>query len=49
MIHTQKSNDIDTNLNNLELNITKSIYTNISMGLFENHKLLFSFLIAINI
>ena len=30
-------------------NITNLIYTNVCRGLFENHKLIFSFLIAANI
>ena len=30
-------------------NITSLIYTNVCRGLFENHKLIFSFLIAVNI
>ena len=38
-----KSDDLAQRLDNLMAHITASVFTNISRGLFENHKLLFAF------
>ena len=44
-----KSEDLDTRLNDLINCITKAIYSNISRGLFEADKLIFTYLIATSI
>lgn len=41
--------DIKKRLNNLIDNVTRNIYTNVCRGLFEAHKLIYSFLIATSI
>lgn len=41
--HSEKSEDLSKRLENLITFMTSSIFTNISRGLFEAHKLLFSF------
>lgn len=46
---SQKSRDLETRLNILIDNITRTIYTNVSRGLFEAHKIIYSFLIIISI
>jgi dynein heavy chain len=49
MDQSEWSDDNETRLNNLINKITRVIYTNVSRGLFEAHKLIYSFLIAISI
>lgn len=46
---TVQSDDLPTRIGNLIETITKTIYTNVCRGLFEQHTLIFSFLIATNI
>lgn len=46
---SRKSRDLDERLEILIDNITRMIYTNVSRGLFEAHKIIYSFLIIINI
>uniref|UniRef100_A0A1B6CU24 AAA+ ATPase domain-containing protein n=1 Tax=Clastoptera arizonana TaxID=38151 RepID=A0A1B6CU24_9HEMI len=43
------SQDLEVRLQILLQQITLSVYTNVSRGLFERHKLVFSFLLCINI
>ncbi len=43
------SQDLQTRLDNLIAQITKVVFTNVCRGLFEAHKLIFSFLIATSI
>lgn len=45
----EKSNVIDQRLSLLINEITKNVYKNVSRGLFEKDKTLFSFLIATSI
>lgn len=49
MDSSEKSNDIDQRLGFLINEITRNIYKNVSRGLFEKDKSLFSFLIATSI
>lgn len=44
-----KSDDLDTRLATLIDQITRILYTNISRGLFERHKIIYSFLISTSI
>jgi len=46
---TPKSDDLEVRLNDLINTITKAIYSNISRGLFEADKLIFTYLIATSI
>ena len=46
---SQKSDEIDERIDILIKSITKSIYNNICRGLFENHKMIYSFLICTSI
>ena len=46
---SQKKKDLQERLNILIDNITRTIYTNVSRGLFEAHKIIFSFLIITSI
>lgn len=46
---SQKSRDLETRLGILIDNITKTIYTNVSRGLFEAHKIIYSFIIIVSI
>ena len=41
---SEKNEDLQIRLNTLINNITKMLYTNVSRGLFEAHKMIFSFL-----
>ncbi|RKP20476.1 dynein heavy chain 6, axonemal, partial [Rozella allomycis CSF55] len=49
IINTPKSDILDQHILDLCENITISIFNNVSRGLFEQHKLIFSFLICIEI
>jgi dynein heavy chain len=44
-----KSNDIHKRLNILTKTITKAVFTSVSRGLFEEHKLLFAFMLCLQI
>lgn len=44
-----KSDDLDTRLENLKAYMTLNVYKNVCRGLFEAHKLIFSFLVCIQI
>lgn len=46
---SRKVDELDERINILITSITKSIYNNICRGLFENHKMIFSFLICTSI
>jgi dynein heavy chain len=46
---SEKAEDIDTRLSNLMSYLTQFVYTNVCRGLFEEHKLIFSFLICVQI
>ena len=46
---TPKSDDLDTRLASLIDCITKNIYSNVSRGLFEADKLIFTYLIATSV
>lgn len=46
---SKKSDDLKERIKILIANITKSIYNNICRGLFENHKMIYSFLICTSI
>nr|CAD7569447.1 unnamed protein product [Timema californicum] len=46
---TEKSSDLEARLSTLIQEITLSMYTNVSRGLFERHKLVFSFMVCANI
>lgn len=46
---TEKEDDLRKRLQTLVGEITLSIYTNVSRGLFEKHKLVFSFMLNIAI
>ena len=49
-IHSaQNSEDLEQRINNLIENLTRHIFTNVCRGLFEEHKLIFSFLISVSI
>lgn len=43
---SEKADDVPTRLGILSTFVTKSIFTNIQRGLFEEHKLLFGFLMC---
>lgn len=43
----EKSNDLDTRLATLLKQTLFSAYTNVSRGLFEQHKLIYSFMLCI--
>jgi len=47
--NSNKSIKIDVKLSAMIEDITMAVYTNISRSLFECHKLIFSFLISINV
>ena len=46
---SEKSDDLEVRLENLIKHLTSFVYANVCRGLFEEHKLLFSFLICISI
>ncbi|KAG5888365.1 hypothetical protein JTB14_033502 [Gonioctena quinquepunctata] len=46
---SEKSNDLTKRLVTLHEEITLAVYTNISRGLFERHKLVFSFMLCVSI
>ena len=46
---SRKSRDLDERLEILIDMITRTIYTNVSRGLFETHKIIYSFLIIVSI
>jgi len=46
---SEKKDNLDERLNLLIKNITSTLYTNVSRGLFEAHKIIFSFLITSSI
>jgi dynein heavy chain len=46
---TEKSSDLEIRLKTLYNEITLSVYTNVSRGLFEKHKIVFSFMTNIAI
>ena len=46
---SKKSRDLQERLDILIDNITRMIYTNVSRGLFEAHKIKYSFIMIINI
>lgn len=46
---SKKAKDLDERLSILIDNITRMLYTNISRGLFEAHKIIFSFLMCTSI
>ena len=47
--NSPKSSDLTTRLNTLLVNCTNSVYTNVARGLFEQHKLMFSFMLCCDI
>nr|KAJ3421411.1 Dynein heavy chain 1, axonemal [Polyrhizophydium stewartii] len=47
--HSEKSDDIDQRVANINEYFTFSLFTNVCRSLFEKHKLLFSFLLTIRI
>ncbi|KAJ3214893.1 Dynein heavy chain 1, axonemal [Dinochytrium kinnereticum] len=47
--HSEKSDDIDQRIRNINDYFTFSLFSNVCRSLFEKHKLLFSFLLAIRI
>lgn len=49
MQNSEVSNDFETRLKYLIENITKTIYVNVTRGLFEKDKLIFSFMISTSI
>lgn len=49
MVNTKKADDFEQRIINLIDTITKTIYTNVTRGLFEKDKLIFSFLITTSI
>ena len=46
IVNAEPSEDIPKRLLNLIFSITRVVFTNVCRGLFEDHKLIFSFLIA---
>lgn len=46
---SEKKEDLQERLNVLYYGITLSVYTNVSRGLFERHKLVFSFMVCVAI
>jgi dynein heavy chain len=46
---SQKSTDLQKRLNTLLKEITLFVYTNVSRGLFERHKLVYSFMLCVGI
>lgn len=46
---SEKDPDLETRLQMLYRETTLAVYTNISRGLFEHHKLIFSFMLCVNI
>lgn len=46
---SEKNEDLQIRLNTLYGEITLAIYTNVSRGLFERHKLMFSFMLCVAI
>lgn len=49
MDNAEESEDLQVRLHNLKQKINNVIFTNVSRGLFEAHKLIYSFLIAVSI
>lgn len=49
IIISEKSKNLDHRLNILHKEITLAVYTNVSRGLFERHKLVFSFMLNVAI
>ena len=49
MSSSEPSNVLEKRLATLISNITRDVYKNVTRGLFESHKKIFSFLIAVNI
>lgn len=49
MDNAEESEDLQVRLHNLMQKINNVIFTNVSRGLFEAHKLIYSFLIAVSI
>jgi dynein heavy chain len=47
--NTEKSSSLDTRISNLLNAITETIYSNVCRGLFNQHKRIFSFLMAAKI
>ena len=45
----ENSTHLETRLNNLIENITKDVYKNVTRGLFEKDKVLYSFMISVSI
>lgn len=45
----ERSADLQSRLHTLHNGITLSVYTNVSRGLFERHKLVFSFMLCVAI
>lgn len=43
---TESSTDADVRVNSLLNSLTKTVYSNISRALFNQHKIIFSFIIA---
>jgi dynein heavy chain len=49
MTNSESSSILEKRLASLINNITRDVYRNVTRGLFESHKKIFSFLIAVNI
>eukprot|EP00981_Chlorochromonas_danica_P000077 scaffold30_cov166-Ochromonas_danica.AAC.10 len=49
LVKTEKKDDLQDRLDLLLVDITRSIYSNVCRGLFEKDKLLFAFMMSINI
>ena len=47
--NSPKSSDLNARLNILITNCTTTVYTNVARGLFEQHKLMFSFMLCCDI
>lgn len=47
--HSDKSDDVELRINNMNEYFTFSLFTNVCRSLFEKHKLLFSFLLSVRI